>query len=154
MAEALLAAGASSNATNADGDTPFLLSCFGGHVDLCKRLAASAGGAASSSGGSGDGGLYTQVNSEACSGLLQACAAGHLPLVQWLLPLAPQLLEKADSEGHTPLAHCCLHGHAELAEWLLGQGATPTKEAAKAAKSHQAVHKLMKKALKDKAGAS
>ena len=65
--------------------------------------------------------------------LVQACAAGHLPLVQWLLPRAPGLLEMADGRGATPLVYACEQGHAEIAEWLLEQGAAPGDEAAQAA---------------------
>ena len=67
------------------------------------------------------------------TGLVQACAAGHLPLVQWLLPRAPGLLEMADGRGATPLVYACEQGHAEIAEWLLEQGAAPGDEAAQAA---------------------
>ena len=137
MAEALLAAGADRAAVNADGDTPFLLSCFSGRIELCQLFASR-------------GEPLEQTNTSQCSGLLQACAAGHLELVQWLLPKAPALRDTPDEAGRTPLEHCCVHGHAEVAEWLLLQGAAPTQEAAKVAKGYPRVSKLIKQALKER----
>ena len=73
--------------------------------------------------------------------------------MRWLLPLAPSLLERADTDGETPLVHTCAGGHAELAAWLLEQGARPTKAAATAGRDHYEVSKLLKKALKKRAAA-
>ena len=137
LASELIAKGAPPAARNADGDSAFLLACFGGHRAVCELLR--------------DGGeAVDQVNEMRCSGLLQACAAGALELAQWLLPQAPSLLDQTDASDTTPLMHACEQGRLEVVQWLLEQGAKPTAAAAQLAKSqgHADLVKLMKKAVK------
>jgi ankyrin repeat protein len=137
MAERLLGAGAARSAANADGDTPFLLACFGGHLPVAQRLHAL-------------GERPDQANALGCHALLQACASSQLAVAAWLLPLAPSLLERADTTGWTPLRLCAESGHAEMGEWLLHQGAVPAEEDAKAAKRSgcSALYKVLKRARK------
>ena len=141
MAEALLdAPGTKISAANEDGDTPFPLSCFGGHKPLCELLHSR-------------GERPDQVNGTKCSGFLQACAAGQMEVAKWLLLKAPTMIDAPDEEGRSPLVHCCAQEHAELAEWLLQQGAVPTQDAARVAKGQHHISKILRRALRERGDA-
>ena len=74
-------------AANGDGDTAFLLACFGGHVEATELLLSL-------------GERVDSANSFGCTGLIQASAGGHAESMGLSIDSAGG---RAESTGLSPL---------------------------------------------------
>ncbi|KAL5987583.1 hypothetical protein ACLOJK_035332 [Asimina triloba] len=65
--------------------------------------------------------LAQQLDSQRCSPLHLASASGHLPIVEKLLPVNPEMCLVPDQNGHTPLHVAAFKGHTEVVTYLITQ---------------------------------
>ena len=99
---------ADCEAPNANGATPFYVSCEKGHTKLVEFLGSRVN--------------VTRTNANGVSALWIACQDGHLDVVRYVSGLAPELLELPKDSGATPFCIACHQGHLSLVQFLADQG--------------------------------
>ena len=112
-----LDAGAPIDCVNTDGNTPLLVSCRNGHVEVATLLLDRGSTAIDEKNGGGD------------TPLLYACHNGHLEIATLLLDRGSAAIDTKGCGDHTPLHLSCLRGDVEIATLLLDRGCSVHVEA-------------------------
>jgi hypothetical protein len=105
----LIAMGASVNAVNNDGWSPFAIACAKGHLKVA-RLLHEAGADIHAQNGEGERPLHNTAD------------MGQLRVVKWLLSIGA-VVDATNHSGWQPLHFACASGHLDVAQALLKDGA-------------------------------
>ena len=105
-----LDAGVPIDCVDADGDTPLLIACGNGYVEVATLLLDRGSTAIDKKGESS----YTP--------LLFSCCRGHLEVATLLLDRGSTAIDEKDATGWTLLHLVCSKGHLEIATLLLDRG--------------------------------
>lgn len=100
--------GASLTATNAKGNTPFLMSCLRGHLSVAKALIKL-------------GASFNERNASQNTGLLLAAYGGHNDVIEWLLdPETKSGLDitQTSASGNTPFLQAAYQAHLHTIKYL------------------------------------
>ena len=133
---------------NCEGQTPLLIACKQGRLELTKWLfdngAAEDVRVADSNGwtpmfwacenvhlevaqrlfGAGAAEDVRTPDEDGRAPMFWACCKGHLEVAQWLFSAgAAEDVRTADEDGSSPMFWACSNGHLEVAKWLFGAGA-------------------------------
>lgn len=99
----------SLTATNAKGNTPFLMACLRGHLSTAQTLIEL-------------GSQFTERNRNGNSPLLLASYGGHNDVIAWLLDPATQSslsIHDRSSSGNSALLHACSQALLHTVQYLL-----------------------------------
>ena len=111
LLEVLISAGAALDVKDCKDDTPLLLACRAGHLELAKMLV-------------GAGAVVWYRSLQHDTPLLLTCRAGDLEFAKVLLDKGADV-SAANKQGDTPLLAAVAAGNAQLARELAAQGASP-----------------------------
>ena len=107
-----LDAGVPIDCVDADGDTPLLIACGNGYVEVATLLLDRGSTAIDKKGESG----YTP--------LLFSCCRGHLEVATLLLDRGSTAIDEPNRNGETPLHLACTREYLSLATLLLDRGSS------------------------------
>lgn len=111
----LIEYGGDVNGETPHRETPFLLACREGHVDIMQHLFLVRVGNKAVD--------LRAVEWQEKNGIHLAAEQGHLRAVQFLLKHCPDLLNHQDEYQETPCHYACENGHIAAAKELIRAGA-------------------------------
>jgi ankyrin repeat protein len=121
MVSLLLRARADVDVVDGKENSPLLLACKGGHLEIAKMLVVN-GADASAAPPSWSPGDSSWTEDSGDTLLLAACRAGNLALVEFLV-VKGAYASSTIAQGDTPLLAACQAGSLEIAEFLVVKGA-------------------------------